>query len=1203
MRQDLRANLNQLAAPENRLEQKNDKWPSRGVPDPYVKLLLNQRRRFKDLDLDGRTTHTEGTLLYFAMRDNVPYQVLDELLEQGADPEALQSIHPQGTHMAVLRAPILYFATSVEQVQTLIENHTDTESKSCLNFFTHTTTLWTCCFDKNESVLDQLLNYGADPNTRGFHPDHPPLIAQPDRCTALEMAARMGMSQRAKELISRDAVFKVDLATTFCSAPPDVVREMALVGAVEDPKSLLTEDIVKSTHPSVLKTVYSEVAKSNDAIDKIRKQVTHMGSNHLFNFLIHLIREAPLAAGTFLDEVLLQTPLVQEKSRNPLPQTATIQEEDQMNVAYEYSKTWDFDYEVAGSMMPWQSAFIYQGRSASLKQAGASGTPCCNNAEFTDVKVLDVQSIVRYELFFEMEMLSYQVRVDLFLQCTSLRAVVAFTWNRWAMMAHVVDVACLVTQIIAIMFWFATSTFEDSTGGIGASLRYAIIVCCWSIFTGTFVAGMVLEVPFVVSSLRSSKLRAASSSLDSGSMEHINSFLKRTVLHVLNICLSITSWNVWEDSPMNQYYRSFMAMVLYASYWLSLVELSRFHGLGQHLLPIFNAFSMTAMKVMLTVITLSWISFMLWSIIEFYGKDAGDDTVTLWQFVVESFLSVWVEVGESTFFPSEYGEPKFMHCHVVGVVTFMLVNIILMNIFIGICGECYADEKSRVNGSLVTAKLGICTRVIWQRRYFLGLLSRFDIEATAVIQRTAAGFAAVSATLLIACIATGSWDAFPIVLAITVAGLIALLKLFVVLRHTKRKPEDAKPGQKWWIEHNYIWICTPNVRNQVDDRQDEAQEHSRLFVVYTGVGLPATDMEGQDKIIDITGMYTQNSQRNGRPQYFKFSPQQDDRSAPDIRIYWKEEFRGSGDLGQWELTIRDVSIDKYKKPTMEFFLKGCTSPFGQGLKQWKVVNEDDFRGHLFVMTSQDFCAYQHLYGTGNTGNDERQNSSRMSQRGASKDPKANVVEVEAGGTEQLGDREAPPEWLRQLLVNAQLDGGSIDSPADAEVYLTSAAEWVRRERVTESQLREDPEALEELMTAMSLGKYPRRRLKQAFTQEPRPPLKADQQGPEGPGPLDAMPSQVQRIIREQGLDIDSVAKLNAVLDIDSVAKLNAVLTKLGLSLDENDVQAIFEGATEEASGTLRLFGLLEFLYREEPTAQPARQPAQMLDQVPPLDLA
>merc|ERR1740138_1383004 len=111
-----------------------------------------------------------------------------------------------------------------------------------------------------------------------------------------------------------------------------------------------------------------------------------------------------------------------------------------MNVAYEHSKTWDFDYEVAGSMMPWQSALICQGRSSSLKQAGASGNPCCNNAMFTDVKVLDVQGIVRYELLLEMEMLSYQQRVDLFLQCTSLQAIVIFTWNRWARMVHVVDV-------------------------------------------------------------------------------------------------------------------------------------------------------------------------------------------------------------------------------------------------------------------------------------------------------------------------------------------------------------------------------------------------------------------------------------------------------------------------------------------------------------------------------------------------------------------------------------------------------------------------------------------------------------------------------------------------------------------------------------------------------------------------------------------
>lgn len=1006
------------------------------------------------------------------------------------------------------------------------------------------------------------------------------------------------MSQRAKELICRDAVFKVDLATTFSTAPPEVVREMALVGAVETPKSLLTEDIVTSTHPSVLKTVYSEVAKSIDAVDKLRQQVNHMGSDHVVTFLIHLIREAPLAAGTFLDEVLLQTPTVQELSRNPLPQTASIQKDDQMNVAYEHSKSWDFDYEVAGSMMPWQNSLIYHGNSST------------NNAEFTDVKVLDVRGIVRYELFLEMEMLSYQMRVDLFLQCTSLRAIVVFTWNRWSRMVHLVDVACLMGQILVILLWMAALMIEDCTGAIGASLEYTIIVCCWSLFTGTVLACMVLEMPYLVSSLVYSRRSVASSYLDSGRMEHIKNFLKRTGLLLLNLCLSIASWNAWDDTPMSQFrtrYRTFMALVLYTSYWHLMVELSRFHGLGEHLLPILNAFSMTAMKTMLLVITLSWISFLIWSVIEFYGEDGDGGAVTVWQLLVESFLSVWVEVGESTFFPGDYAlDFKHMYCHVIGAATFIFVNIIMMNIFIGICGECYAEEKRKVNGSLVTAKLGICTRTIAQRRFFLGKFSTwFGIEATAVIQRTAAGCTVVCLTLFIVGVAIGAWDAIPIVLAVLVIGLIVLLKLFTILRNTKKRPADVKPGQRWWIDSNFIWVCTPKGCCQVDDRQDEAQEHSRLFVVYSGGGLTVQDTEGEDKIIDINGMYKQDAQRNGRPQYFRFSLEQDDRSAPDIRIYWKEEYRGSGDLGQWELTVRDVHVDKYKKPTMEFYLKGCTSPFGQGMKQWKVVNEDDFKGHLFVMTSQDFSAYQHLYGASNKGNVEprtrRPSSRRLSENSegrVSKDPKNKLAEVAAyalgvGGTVQPGERQAPPEWLRQLLARAQLDGDSLDSPPDAEMYLTSATAWVRREKVTEAQLGEDEEALEELMKAMDLGKFPRKRLKQALAWKPRPPPEADWQDLEAPGSLDTVPPQVRRRIRERGLQ-DA--------DIDSVAKLRAVLTQLGMSLEEGDAQALFEEATEEAGGTLRLSGLLAYLYRGAPAAQPAQQLAQVPDPEPPVDL-
>ncbi|CAK0834219.1 unnamed protein product, partial [Prorocentrum cordatum] len=394
-------------------------------------------------------------------------------------------------------------------------------------------------------------------------------------------------------------------------------------------------------------------------------------------------------------------------------------------------------------------------------------------------------------------------------------------------------------------------------------------------------------------------------------------------------------------------YRNPMALVLYISYWFLMMDLSRFHGLGEQLLPILNAFSMTAMKTMLSIIFLSWISFMLWSVIEFHGEEADGEAVTLWQLLVESFLSVWVELGESTFFPSEFVGLRFMYCHVVGAMTFVFVNIIMMNIFINICGDCYKEEKDRVNGSLVTAKLSICLRTLSHRRALLKRFSYwFDIAATVVIQRAAAASVALFAGLLILCIAIGAWEVVPIVLAVAVAGLLILLKLFVILRNTPGKPAYAEPGQKWWIENNYIWVCTPKVCDQVDDTKDESHEHSRLFVVYSGVDLKATDVNGEEKIIDVNGMYKQDSQsgeRNGRPQYFRYSPpprRGGNQNAQDIRIFWKEEFSGSGDLGQWELTVRDDTIDKYKKPTLLFSLRGCASPFGHGLKQWKVVNED-----------------------------------------------------------------------------------------------------------------------------------------------------------------------------------------------------------------------------------------------------------------------
>jgi len=470
-----------------------------------------------------------------------------------------------------------------------------------------------------------------------------------------------------------------------------------------------------------------------------------------------------------------------------------------------------------------------------------------------------------------------------------------------------------------------------------------------------------------------------------------------------------------------------------------------------------------------------------------------------------------------------------MYCHVVGAMTFVFVNIIMMNIFIGICGECYAHEKSKVDGSLVTSKLGICQRTIAQRRFWLGRFStRFNNEATAVIQRTAVGCSVVLATLFIAATAARSWDVVPIVLAVTVASLIALLKLFVILRNTKKKPADAKPGERWWIDHNYIWVCTPKeCHEQVDDRPDEALEHPRLFVVYSGGGLTARDSEGKDKIIRIDGMYRQESHRNGRPQYFRFSPE-DDRSAPEIRIYWKEEFCGSGDLGQWELTVRDNSVDRYKKPTAEFCLRGCTSPLGRGMTQWRAVNEDDVSGHLFVMTSQDFSAYQQLYGAGHSGSRAGRRSSRTGERVPPRSPTTEPAEAEAsapeaGGTEgrQTGgsrdgrtdERRAPPEWLRRLLAGAQLDADSIDSAPDAEAYLSSAAAWVRREQVTERQLREDGEALEELASAMGLGKYPRRRLQQALARAPE----GDRLEPDAPAPSGAAPAQAKGEVQGSGL--------------------------------------------------------------------------------------
>jgi len=234
-----------------------------------------------------------------------------------------------------------------------------------------------------------------------------------------------------KKLLTVGCKVTSDLHWVFQYSQAVMVRAIAVAAAKQKPAVLLQIETVRQVHPTNLLVIYEAVAQDENAARNMRAAVREMvqsrplsadsaaesaNEREVVDFVAHMIRFAPDAAVILLERIFLQAPIEVQKHRNPVPFQCVLRNDiEQMNTIYALSCEWT--PQVNFERPQWQRELI--------KGHG-------QHVEFCSIRVLLIQGIITMDVFDAILSLPYAKRTEMFTKSIVLRAIVDFSWSRFA---------------------------------------------------------------------------------------------------------------------------------------------------------------------------------------------------------------------------------------------------------------------------------------------------------------------------------------------------------------------------------------------------------------------------------------------------------------------------------------------------------------------------------------------------------------------------------------------------------------------------------------------------------------------------------------------------------------------------------------------------------------------------------------------------
>lgn len=485
--------------------------------------MLQQRRRFK-VDFNPKILTGSVFLLAVLKYDralttkvdaNRHREMAELLLEKKADINAMYDLFPAGMQSALVTSPLCYIATKVESLKFLVSKGANLNVRSTINYHLHNNILNEAVWAKDDDRAHMILSLIRLPSgsrgqpdkdidveyagwealkdsltigSKGWHSDHPPLFdgSCSHRFTALARAIELRMGCFDRMLYSVEGMQKHVVKSVITHSLPKVHPNIWNIlsnheGILLQRLSFLLwipTDTARNMHRTLLEQMWTTLRASRRGLSKLwleeiwrlrESKEDHDQARKLITMMIH---HAPKAATIMLDDFFLQEPKVVQPNRNIVASQAVIDGHTGMNTKLAHTCEWEYPN------LPWQQDLTTPAVASSLtlwrRLLPTCLWPNANVSQFCRVRVVHIKGMSHIRIFLAMGRLCRNDQVNLLQECTTLRAVVFYTYNRLKSFRYL----SLAESIVQLVLLLMLCTGQDSP-------------VCWMVFSASVLADIV----------------------------------------------------------------------------------------------------------------------------------------------------------------------------------------------------------------------------------------------------------------------------------------------------------------------------------------------------------------------------------------------------------------------------------------------------------------------------------------------------------------------------------------------------------------------------------------------------------------------------------------------------------------------------------------------------------------------------------------
>jgi hypothetical protein len=725
---------------------------------------------------------------------------------------------------------------------------------------------------------DSTLSRLATSASRGWHSDHPPLSKEScvhrssalGRAIEVRMTCVEGLIFHAQEW-SRDAL-EFDITQSLPTMHPRIFTQL-LDCKFNIWKSLsfllwIPEATAKKMHRTLLEQMWKTLQRHDyvmaneelckewlDEIGSLTRE-QHVRAKKLIALLIH---HAPKSATIILDHFFLQEPKVERPNRNPVAMQAVIHKHTKMNTVSAHDSKWTFNVK-EGCQPSWQHALItpcstFSARAAICSQQfhcrlsrvtgwlvahdmftvlrafqlcsqcsalcfglfrGSSTVSDISVSRFCKIRVVLFKGILETRIFRAMAQMPSQEQVDLLHECATLRAVVCYTYEKFAWFSNLLFLENVV-QLLTLLLVCVRDAHSDE------------LAVYWLLFSVPAIAQVIFDALMFLLYCMSVLLSV------SGELRLTRSHLRRAFFDVLHhttgTYLISRGWGE-EEGTLPETWTWFLVLTLVLKLFRILDHVSRESKLGDLFIPMTDVCIDSKMISMLILLIICWVVSVgvLQAVQGLFGQEDLQRTL----------LKAWVNliVGEPVMLDVEGFHPPWYHSALISVFHFVF-SVVFLNMLLATTIDTYTKKSKSLRGRIMQSKKRVCMHWLSQREWMIEAYQHL-FDSTPIRAKFWA-FVTVVVVVSILLVVEGLSVRMSILIISTTVLLGCRLHFMLQSATVPGSGERSYPAtsiRKCFTEPPFLWVCTPEKFDKSKD--EEGKPPKQLPTHSSGSGSQAS---------------------------------------------------------------------------------------------------------------------------------------------------------------------------------------------------------------------------------------------------------------------------------------------------------------------------------------------------------------------------